>query len=196
MTRRAAAVPALAFLILIAACVPALAAKKKAAPRAKPTSVESMLLIDTNQPLRTQCYSLRAGGHHGRCEPQGLIYARCRSGNMSCRGNYELSPIGWYQCADKNGLTSQTPAGHAVMILGDNSHHKMKTGHVFYVERVAHKGGDKWELVLSHTNYDRLCHLETEAVGDYDARTKNLAMRSGQWKQWGKDLRALGFIVK
>jgi len=164
-------------------------AKKKAQP--KPPADCPAATLDANQ----RCYSLRAGGSRGRCEPQSLPYARCRSGNQCCRGNHELSPIGWYQCAAKSGKTAATPAGGTVLILGDNSNHRMTTGHVFYVERVEHKGGSHWELVLSHTNYDRSCHIETNVRAEYDEHAKVLAMKTGHWSAWGKQLKALGFIV-
>lgn len=177
---------------LLFAASPVLAKKKVQSKQLKPCvdcPPESVV-------AKQSCYSLRPGQLFHRCEPQSLPYARCRTGNQCCRGNYELSPIGWYKCEDQNGHTSATPVGASVLILGDNSRHRMSTGHVFYVEKVEHKSGNQWELTLSHTNYDRKCHIETNVRADYDAHTKVLAMKTGQWSPWGKQLKALGFIVK
>ncbi len=168
-------------------------AKKKAKPKQPEQCMEC---LERAADAGKNCYSLQPGHLFHRCEPQSLPYARCRTGNRCCRGNYELSPIGWYKCEDTNGHTSPTPAGGAVLIMGDNSRHRMNTGHVFYVEKVAHKGGNAWELTLSHTNYDRKCHIETNVLAQYDQHTKILAMKTGHWSAWGKDLKALGFIVK
>ena len=182
---------ALAFLLVAFPCQAA--TQKSAKKHGK--KQENCQPIDVNS-TSTHCYKLRPGGGHGRCEPQSLPYARCRTGNMCCRGNHELSPIGWYHGEERLGHVSPTPAGGSVLILGDNSRHKMNTGHVFYVESVRHKGGEHWELTLSHTNYDRQCHIETNVLGEYNVHTRNLAMKTGHWSVWGKDLHALGFIVK
>ena len=177
---------------LLLAASPVWAKKKEPPKQPKPCAECPDETVDAKQP----CYSLRPGRLFHRCEPQSLPYARCRTGNQCCRGNYELSPVSWYKCEDVSGHTSATPVGASVLILGDNSRHRMSTGHVFYVEKVEHKGGDKWELILSHTNYDRKCHIETNVRADYDARAKVLAMKTGHWSAWGKDLKAMGFIVK
>jgi hypothetical protein len=142
------------------------------------------------------CYRLSGSGPYGRCEPQSLPYARCRTGIMRCQGNCETSPIGWFHCEEKLGKTSARPHDESVMILGDNSRHRMKTGHVFVVEKARDLGGGHWELTLSHTNYDRRCSIETNVQGRYDEHSRVLAMNSGHWSAWGKQLSALGFILK
>jgi len=170
----------------------ALAAKKSEKKKKTQDAGESIDVNATSQP----CYKLSPGRLFHRCEPQSLPYGRCRTGDMSCRGNYELSPIGWYKCADQNKKTTPTPTGGAIFILGDNSDHRMGTGHVFVVEKVKDLGGGHWELTLSHTNYDRRCSLETNVQAGYDEKKKVLTMHTGHWSKWGKNLKALGFIVK
>lgn len=182
-------------LFLVFADAPALAAKKSEKKKKSQETQEASEPIDVNAPGKT-CYKLSPGRLFHRCEPQSLPYGRCRTGNMSCRGNYELSPIGWYKCADQNKKTTPTPTAGAIFILGDNSKHRMDTGHVFVVEKVKDAGGGQWELTLSHTNYDRRCSLETDVLAGYDEHKKLLTMRTGQWSKWGKNLKALGFIVQ
>ena len=176
---------------LALAATPAFAAKKP--PKKKAVETESCAPIDTNNPGLT-CYRFQGKGPYGRCEPQSLPYARCRTGIQRCRGNCELSPIGWFQCEEKLGFTSGRPSDGCVMILGDNSRHRMKTGHVFVVEKAKDLGGGHWELTLSHTNHDRKCAIETNVAAGYNAHTKSLAMKTGAWSRWGKNLTALGFI--
>ena len=64
----------------------------------------------------------------GRCQPQCLIYARCRSGFMSCRlGN--TTSLSWWPCARAQGLTSQVPLPGSVMLLGKQHNVRMRVGH-------------------------------------------------------------------
>jgi len=143
------------------------------------------------------CYRLAPHAAHGRCEPQSLPYARCRTGIMRCQGNCETSPIAWFRCEEKLGKTSTTPPpGQSVLILGDNAGHGMRTGHVMVVEKALSIGKGQWELTLSHTNYDRRCSIETDVLATYDESNRLLAMNSGHWKMWGNNLKALGFIQK
>lgn len=188
---------ALALAVLTAG--PALAAKKPPAKKKpQPEAAETVNPIDANLPGTggSGCYKLSPGRLFHRCEPQSLPYGRCRTGNMSCRGNYQLSPIGWYKCADSNGKTTGTPVAPSILILGDNSKHRMSTGHVFVVEKVKDLGGGRWDLVLSHTNYDRKCSIETNVSAGYDEKNRIVTMHTGKWSPWGKSLKALGFIVK
>jgi hypothetical protein len=178
-------------LLLVGCDGPALAAKKAEKKKAQETGEP----IDVNTADRP-CYKLSPGRLFHRCEPQSLPYGRCRTGNSSCRGNYELSPIGWYKCADQNGKVTARPTAPSILILGDNSKHRMGTGHVFVVEKVRELGGGQWELVLSHTNYDRKCSIETDVLASYDEKGKLLTMKTGKWSVWGKNLKALGFILK
>lgn len=185
---------------------PAKRAVPKHRKQAQPEPLPEAALLDAPSPKApdpalekggsTACYRLRPQSIHGRCEPQSLPYARCRTGDMSCRGNHELSPIGWYRCADMLGKTRQTPSPGAVFILDDNFRHRMATGHVFVVEKVHDQGGGRFELTLSHTNHDRKCSIETHVLADYDQHAKNLSMKTGAWSRWGKRLKTLGFIVK
>jgi hypothetical protein len=182
-------------LLLASADAPALAAKKGEKKKKTQETQEPGEPIDTNAASQP-CYKLNHGKLFHRCEPQSLPYGRCRTGDMSCRGNYELSPIGWYKCADQNKKTTATPTAGSIFILGDNSDHRMGTGHVFVVEKVKELGSGHWELTLSHTNYDRRCSLETNVLAGYDQHKRLLTMRTGHWSKWGKNLKALGFIVK
>lgn len=194
--KRAALVLVAVFgLVLAFADAPALAAKKNAKKKKAQETQEPGEPIDTNASSQP-CYKLSHGKLFHRCEPQSLPYGRCRTGDMSCRGNYELSPIGWYKCADQNKKTTPTPTAGAIFILGDNSDHRMGTGHVFVVEKVKDAGNGHWELTLSHTNYDRRCSLETNVQAGYDQHKRLLTMHTGHWSKWGKNLKALGFIVK
>jgi len=169
----------------------ALAAKKSEKKKPQATGEP----IDVTAPSKP-CYKLSHGRLFHRCEPQSLPYGRCRVGNSCCRGNYELSPIGWYKCEDQNGHVTAKPTAPAILILGDNSKHRMDTGHVFVVEKVRDLGGGHWDMVLSHTNYDRRCSIETDVQATYDEKGKLVTMKTGHWSVWGKNLKALGFILK
>ncbi len=146
------------------------------------------------------CYNLRSGGRtksgkHGRCEPQSLTYARCRTKVDSCRTHHENGPLTWYQCETRRSNTSATPGDGFVLILGKNRH-GMPTGHVMVVEKAEQKGTGTWRLVLSHTNYDRRCHLERDIEATYHQGAKTLDIHTGAWKAWGKGLPVAGFIVE
>ncbi|WP_243358784.1 hypothetical protein [Fundidesulfovibrio terrae] len=177
-------------LVLAGQGAPALAAKKG-----------KKKVQDTGDPIdvsggKHPCYNLSHGRLFHRCEPQSLPYGRCRTGNSCCRGNYELSPISWYKCEDQNGHVTGKPTAVSILILGDNSNHRMSTGHVFVVEKVKDLGGGQWELALSHTNYDRRCSIETNVHARYDEHRRLLTMETGHWSGWGRNLKALGFILK
>ena len=178
-------------IALLLAASPALAAKK----HVKKKTSEACPPIDVNGASQ-QCYRFQARGPFGRCEPQSLPYGRCRTGIMRCQGNCETSPIGWYKCEEKLGKTTGRPQGECILILGDNSRHGMKTGHVFVVEKANELGSGRWELTLSHTNHDRRCSIERGVLANYDEKAQMLAMKTGHWSAWGKDLKALGFIQK
>ena len=153
--------------------------------RATPPAGEP--LVAENAP----CYERRAG--RGRCEPQCLPYTRCRSGISSCRTGHENGPVTWFQCEQARGNTSAEPADGRVLVLGRNAHN-MPTGHTLYVEKAEPRDDGRYELTLSHTNYDRRCNLETNMVAEYDPASKTIDVRVGEWEQWGRDLRVAGFI--
>jgi len=131
----------------------------------------------------------------GLCQPQSLIYARCRTGFKTCQmGN--TSPVEWFACARKNGATTSTPTVGAVIILDGNSGRNMPTGHPAYVEE-AHKNQDgTWSLRISHTNYNRKCHLDLDAKVLFDPKRMTASFESGPWGPWAKNLKALGFILR
>ena len=138
------------------------------------------------------CYRRAAG--RGRCEPQCLPYTRCRSGIDSCRTGHENGPVTWFQCEQSRGNTSLEPGDGTILVLGRNKHN-MPTGHTLYVEKAAPRGDGRYDLVLSHTNYDRRCNLETNIAAVYDKDAKTIDVHTGNWAAWGRDLKVAGFIV-
>lgn len=128
-----------------------------------------------------------------RCQPQSLIYARCRSGIDICRrGN--TSPVQWYSCAMQQGAVSRQPQAGSVIILAGNSRRNMPTGHPAYVEEVCPNNDGTWSLRLSHTNYDRRCNLDRDARVIFCPKTMTARFVTGPWSQWATDLKVLGFI--
>jgi hypothetical protein len=152
---------------------------------------------------RAHCYSLQPGavthtrkGHRriGRCQPQSLIYARCRTGFMSCRMG-DTSPVQWFHCARKNGITTSRPTAGSVMVLDSNSRRGMPTGHPVYVEHVKPNGDGTWLLRISHTNYDRKCHLDLDATVLFNPAHMTASFQTGPWSTWAGNLKTLGFIL-
>ena len=130
----------------------------------------------------------------GRCQPQCLIYARCRSGFMSCRLG-STNPLRWWPCAKKAGLTSQIPVPGAVLLLDKQSDSRMRVGHAVYVEEVCALQNGKYLLRVSHSNYNRMCSLDLDAKVIYDPKTRSANFISGVWAKWAKTLRTLGFVT-
>lgn len=152
---------------------------------------------------RAQCYRLRHGPVKtgkkgkktgGRCQPQSLVYARCRSHIDNCRLG-DTSPVQWFACAKTEKRTSSVPVPGAVMVLDGNRKRGMPTGHPVYVEEVYRNRDGSFDLRISHTNYDRRCSLDLDARVHYDPRSMNVAFRTGPWKGWATNLRTLGFIT-
>jgi len=131
-----------------------------------------------------------------RCEPQSLPFARCRSGVNSCNLGWNNGPLTWFACEKKRGNTSSVPRAGSVLILAAVKRHKMPTGHVAYVEKVVAEDDSHYQIIFSHTNYDRKCALETDIKGSYNSSTKLLDIHSGAWKDWGKGLPVAGFILR
>lgn len=153
---------------------------------------------------RAECFKLRPGktvkntkgtAVAGRCEPQCIPYARCRSGFMSCRLG-DTSPVQWFECARKAGATSSVPKAGSLMVIGVEKRHNMATGHLGYVEEACPNPDGTWTLRFSHTNYDRKCHLDLDARVLFNPKTMRAAFQSGPWKPWARDLKILGFILK
>jgi len=131
----------------------------------------------------------------GMCQPQSLIYARCRTGIKTCSmGN--TSPVQWFACAKKNKATTAVPTAGSVLVLDGNSGRKMSTGHPVYVEAVSTNKNGTWTLRITHTNYDRKCHLDLDAIVLFDPKHMTASFQSGPWSTWAKDLKALGFILQ
>lgn len=131
----------------------------------------------------------------GRCQPQSLIYARCRTGFMTCRLG-DTSPVQWFACAKKNGATTSMPTAGSVLVLDGNSRRRMPTGHPVYVEAVKANKNGTWTLRITHTNYDRKCHLDLDATVLFDPKHMTASFQTGPWSPWAKDLQALGFILR
>ena len=131
----------------------------------------------------------------GRCQPQSLIYARCRTGILTCKQG-DTSPVQWFACAKKNGATTPIPTAGSVLVLAVNSGRGMPTGHPMYVEAVKDNGDGTWTLRISLTNYDRQCHLDQDATVLYHLHHGTANFQSGPWATWAKNLHALGFILQ
>jgi hypothetical protein len=129
------------------------------------------------------------------CQPQSLIYARCRSGIDTCKLG-DTSPGQWFSCAKKKGNTSTLPASGTIMVLDADSRRKMHTGHPLYVENARKNGNGTWLLRVSHTNYDRRCSLDQDAEVVFDPGKMTVAFQSGHWSGWARDLKILGFITR
>lgn len=131
----------------------------------------------------------------GRCQPQSLIYARCRTGVQTCRLG-DTSPVQWFACARKNKATTSIPRAGSVMVLDVNTRRGMPTGHPAYVEEVKANKDGTWTLRISHTNYDRKCHLDLDAKVLYHPKQMTASFQSGPWGPWAKELKTLGFILR
>lgn len=135
-----------------------------------------------------------AGTRTSRCQPQSLIYARCRTGIDTCRLG-DTSPVQWFACARKNGSTSSVPKAGSILILAGNSGRRMPTGHPAYVEEACVNKDGTWTLRLSHTNYDRRCHLDLDAQVVYCPKNRTARFVTGPWSSWANQLKVLGFIT-
>lgn len=131
----------------------------------------------------------------GLCQPQSLIYARCRTGIKTCQMG-DTSPVQWFACARKNGATTATPVAGSVIVIDTHKERRIYTGHPAYVEEVQRNADGTWKLRISHTNYDRKCHLDQDAQVLFDPRTMSATFQSGPWAPWAHRLRVLGFIVR
>lgn len=146
----------------------------------------------TKPPMTTVTKEVRSTG---RCQPQSLLYGRCRTGFMTCRLG-DTSPVQWFACAKKNNSTTSTPIAGSIIVLDVNSRRGMPTGHPAYVEEVKRNPDGTWNLRISHTNYDRQCHLDQDATVLFDPRRMTASFESGPWGPWAKNLKVLGFILR
>ena len=128
------------------------------------------------------------------CQPQSLIYARCRSGIAICKLG-DTSPVQWFSCAKKMGNTTSVPAANSIMLLDVNDRRKIYTGHPVYVETTKKNSNGTWLLRVSHTNYDSHCHLDQDASVLFDPAQMTASFQSGPWSCWARDLKVLGFIL-
>lgn len=186
---------------------PAPQAAAPAPEAAAPEAAEPLCTATAEEAERGQCFKLVPAGTSskkdgkgksivfGRCQPQSLIYTRCRTGITTCRLG-DTSPVQWFACEKKGGRTTATPAAGAVLILDVNKRRGMPTGHTAYVEEVCPEKGGTYLLRISHTNYDRKCHLDQDCKVRFDPKTMRCDFLTGAWAAWAKGLVALGFIVK
>lgn len=82
------------------------------------------------------------------------------------------------------------------MVLDTNSRRGMPTGHPAYVEAVHVNPDGTWTLRISHTNYDRKCHLDLDATVLFHPKHMTATFQSGPWGPWAKGLKVLGFILR
>lgn len=164
---------------------------------ARAASAEHCRVVDEN-PQRSSCFQHTPSGQgqHGHmCQPQSIPYARCRSQISSCNlGN--TSPVELFNCEQKLGYTSSIPQAGALMSIGVNQQHHMSTGHTLYVEEVCPNPDGTYKLRVSHTNYDRQCHLEEDVWVHYDPHKLSADFNTGHWAAWGKHLPIQGFILR
>ncbi|MBE1425042.1 hypothetical protein H4684_001686 [Desulfomicrobium macestii] len=153
---------------------------------------------------RADCFKLQPGkaskNKHGktvtgRCQPQCVPYARCRSGIMTCRLG-DTGPVEWFECARKSKATTLVPKAGSIMVIDVNNRRKMPTGHLGYVEEACPNADGTWSLRFSHTNFDRKCHLDLDAKVLFNPATMTATFLSGPWKTWAKDLKIRGFILR
>lgn len=145
--------------------------------------------------VRRQCYQHTVSTHDRLCQPQSIPYARCRSQITTC-GLGNTSPVQLFNCEQQRGHTSATPKAGALMSIGVNHAHHMSTGHTLYVEEVCPNPDGSYKLRVSHTNYDRHCHLEEDAWVYFAPHSMQADFTTGQWAVWGKNLPIQGFILR
>ncbi len=163
----------------------------KSAESAEVSHVNSCSQVD-EKAVRGACFKPVSGGR--MCQPQSIPYARCRSQIATCNlGN--TSPVQLFNCEQRRGYTSSIPQAGSLMSIGVNRVHHMSTGHTLYVEEVCPLPNGHFKLRVSHTNYDRKCHLEEDAWVEYDSKRKAADFATGHWAAWGKDLPVQGFIL-
>jgi hypothetical protein len=187
---------------------PAPSVRSEAEPETSPESAEEPPCLEcetaNTEQNRAACFKLQPGKTTktksgktvtGRCQPQCVPYARCRSGIMTCRLG-DTGPVEWYECARKNKATTLTPTAGSIMVIDVNTRRKMPTGHLGYVEEVCPNPDGTWTLRFSHTNYDRKCHLDLDAKVLFNPKTMTATFLTGAWKAWAKDLKICGFILR
>ncbi len=191
-----------------AAEIPKPSGAPQAKPEAKLQSAEEPPCLECEAASpgqdRADCFKLQPGKTTknskgktvtGRCQPQCVPYARCRSGIMTCRLG-DTGPVEWFECARKNKGTTSIPKAGSIMVIDVNTRRKMPTGHLGYVEEACPNADGTWTLRFSHTNFDRKCHLDLDAKVLFNPKTMTASFLSGPWKTWAKDLKISGFILR
>jgi hypothetical protein len=185
---------------------PAVSPSAESKPGPKSTEEAPCLECETadTEKNRANCFKLQPGKTTktksgkivtGRCQPQCVPYARCRSGIMTCRLG-DTGPVQWFLCARKNKATTSIPKAGSIMVIDVNTRRKMPTGHLGYVEEACPNPDGTWTLRFSHTNYDRKCHLDLDAKVLFNPKTMTATFVTGAWKAWAKDLKISGFILR
>jgi len=189
-----------------AAQIPGPTIEPEAEPKSESVEKPSCLECETvtSDQDRADCFKLQPGkttrtksgkAVTGRCQPQCVPYARCRSGIMTCRLG-DTGPVEWFECARKNKATTSIPRAGSIMVIDVNTRRKMPTGHLGYVEEACPNPDGTWTLRFSHTNYDRKCHLDLDAKVLFNPKTMTATFLTGAWKAWAKDLKISGFILR
>lgn len=138
------------------------------------------------------CFARKTGT--GLCQPQCIPYIRCRSGLSSCRlGN--TSPVQLFNCEKQRNNTSRIPVPGSLLAIDVERKHNITTGHTLYVEEVCDQEDGSFKIRVSHSNYDRKCHLDENAWVIYNPGTMTANFISGEWKVWAKRIPVQGFIL-
>lgn len=143
--------------------------------------------------VRSTRQSAAAPIYGGLCQPQCLIYVRCRTGFKTCMmGN--TTSVSWAACARQSGALSAAPVAGSAMLI--DRHKNISSGHVIYVEEVCRLESGNWLLRISHANYDGKCLLDLDAKALFSPKTQQLSVLTGPWGRWAKELHVLGFVTR
>ena len=129
----------------------------------------------------------------GLCQPQCLIYVRCRTGFKTCMmGN--TTSVSWAACARQNGALSSTPVAGSAMLI--DRHKNISSGHVIFVEEACRLESGNWLLRISHSNFDGKCLLDLDSKALFFPKTRQLSVLTGPWGCWARELNVLGFVTR
>jgi hypothetical protein len=123
-------------------------------------------------------------------DQQCVAYARARSGIYTNRVGANGSAYDWYRLAESRDATSSKPKAGRVMILEPWSSNPY--GHALYVEKAEKDEDDKYDVRLSHRNYDWNCSIETNAKARYYRDKQRVKFKSGVWTD--RKFAVAGFI--
>lgn len=167
---------------------PAVGTPRKISRTTPAKTVKNVGKIAGNAQIALRHHDLRGG----LCQPQCLLYARCRTGFQTCMlGN--TTSISWATCARQNGTLSSSPVAGSALLL--DRRRNIRSGHVIYVEETCRLKSGNWLLRISHANYDGTCRLDLDSKALFFPKTGCLTVLTGPWKRWAADLRVLGFVT-